>query len=92
MIMTDQLFSNSIEARKVYDQLGVRMHTTECIRFKRDIWAIYANISIMITELSNLEVRARQTHNTRKLPPQRQKIQEAITLLEKLILVQILMQ
>jgi hypothetical protein len=85
-------FETALEARKVYDQLGVRMYSTECIRFKRDIWAIYDNISPMIGELSSLEVKARQTHNARKLPPQQQKIQEAMILLDKLILIQILSQ
>jgi hypothetical protein len=85
-------FDTALEARKVFDKLGLRMLSTECLRFKRDIWLIYDNIEDMIGELSNLEVKARQTKNTRKLPAQRQKIQEAMILLDKLILVQILSQ
>jgi len=86
-------FETALEARKVFiDQLGARMYETECIRFKRDIWAIYDNISSMISELSSLEVKARQTKNTRKFSDQRKKIQDAMIYLDKLILIQILSQ
>ena len=85
-------FETAIEARKVLGAMGDRMYKSECTRFKRDLWTLYENISGMISELSSIEVKARQTKNPRKIPDQRKKIQDAMVYLDKLILIQILMQ
>jgi hypothetical protein len=85
-------FDTALEAQKVHAQIRAKMSENEFLRFKRDLWAISNNIDKMISELSSMEVKARQTRNSRNLVSQREKILDAIQLLDKLITFQILLQ
>lgn len=85
--MTER-FSDSIEARKVADQLLVRLRTC---KYNPDLHKYHYNLVSMVQQLSMLEVEARQTRRLAKVTEFKLKMEESFSYLEKLMLIQKLM-
>jgi hypothetical protein len=81
-------FEDSVEAKEIVYDLKSQLKT---INFNPDLKKYVENLEIMINELSSLEVDARRTGNNKKVVEYAEKVDEAISYLENLILIAKLM-
>lgn len=81
-------FEDSVEAMEIVRDLYSQLKT---IDFNPDLKRYVENLEKMASELSSLEVDARRTGNARKVREYREKLQEAITYFENMLLIAKLM-
>lgn len=82
-------FNTAIEARAASRILHLRMRS---LPYNQGLRKLHENIEIMISELSMLEVKARQQHSQRLTQDKCNEIKEAMDRFEKLLLVLQLLQ
>lgn len=87
MNMTDR-FNTAEEARKYVDNFR---HSNIDITFTQDATRILNNVIKLVTELSQLEVEARQTRRLHKVNDCNARLDQAIDNLEKLLIIAKLM-
>lgn len=81
-------FNTAIEARDIIGDLRIQLKR---LPYNPDLLKLCNNIGEMNSDLSRLEVEARQTHKTRKLDAHKEAMIKAITHLEHLMLMAKLM-
>ena len=81
-------FNTAIEARDIIGDLRIQLKR---LPYNPDLLNLCNNIGEMNSDLSRLEVEARQTHKTRKLDAHKEAMIKAITHLEHLMLMAKLM-
>ena len=81
-------FNTAIEARDIIGDLRIQLKR---LPYNPDLLKHCNNIGEMNSDLSRLEVEARQTHKTRKLDAHKEAMIKAITHLEHLMLMAKLM-
>lgn len=88
-----EFVKNSIEEEKNYVTAIAWQNKLEDLRrslrsstYNPDLYKLLKNIQDMITELSKLEVQARQNGSDQKCIAQNEKIKQTVDYLEKLIL------
>lgn len=81
-------FEDSVEAMKIVRDLYSQLKT---VNFNPDLKRYVENLEKMVSELSSLEVDARRTGNDRKVREYSEKIEEAITYFENMLLIAKLM-
>ena len=79
----------ALEGREVCDKLRSDLGK---LRYNPDLHKMLKNINVMVTEVSKLEVVCRRTVSQVALETPLKKLNEAVTHLEKLILVAQLME
>ena len=84
----DRTFNTAIEARDIISDLRIQLKR---LPYNPDLLKFCNNIGEMNSDLSRLEVEARQTHKTRKLDAYKEDMIKAIKHLEHLILMAKLM-
>lgn len=84
----DKTFNTAIEARDIISDLRIQLKR---LPYNPDLLKLCNNIGEMNSDLSRLEVEARQTHKTRKLAAHKEAMIKAITHLEHLMLMAKLM-
>jgi len=84
----DRTFNTAIEARDIIGDLRIQLKR---LPYNPDLLKLCNNIGEMNSDLSRLEVEARQTHKTRKLDAHKEAMTKAITHLEHLMLMAKLM-
>ena len=87
MNMSDR-FKTAEEARKYVDNFR---HSNIDITFTQDATRILNNVIKLVTELSQLEVEARQTRRLHKVNDCKARLDQAIDNLEKLLIIAKLM-
>ena len=83
MNMSDR-FNTAEEARKYVDNFR---YTNIDITFTQDATRILNNVIKLVTELSQLEVEARQTRRLHKVNDCKARLDQAIDRLEKLLII-----
>ena len=81
-------FNTALEARDIISDLRIQLKR---LPYNPDLLKLCNNIGVMNSDLSRLEVEARQTHKTRKLDAHKEAMIKAITHLEHLMLMAKLM-
>ena len=84
----DKTFNTAIEARDIIGDLRIQLKR---LPYNPDLLKLCNNIGVMNSDLSRLEVEARQTHRTHKLDAHKENMIKAIKHLEHLILMAKLM-
>jgi len=79
-----QKFRTALEAHEVANVVYKQLK--EC-RYNADLMLYFRNIEKMISNLSALEVQARQTHKYHKVDAYIIEVEQAIDYLEKMILI-----
>ena len=79
----------ALDWQGVYTQLNIDLNY---VGYNPDLRKMLTNISLMVTELSKLEVTGRRLHNQKFLADPVARINKAIDHLEKLILMAKLMK
>lgn len=79
-----QKFRTALEAREVANV--VLKQLKEC-RYNPDLMLYFRNIEKMISNLSLLEVQARQTHKYHKVDAYISEVEQALDYLEKMIII-----
>lgn len=87
--MTKTIFNTAEEARRYVENYR---HDNVSLSYTRDTNRMLYNVSKLITELSRLEVEARQTRKQHKVIECRVRLNEAIDHLEKIFIIAKLMQ
>ena len=77
-------FNTALEAREVVDTVYKQLK--EC-RFNPELHLYFRNIEKMISNLSALEVKARQSHKYQHVDAYLLEVESAIDYLEKLIII-----
>ncbi len=80
---------NSLDWQKVHADLSSQLSSSG---YNPDLYKMLNNITLMITELSKLEVEARRSKSTRLTEEKVVDINKAINHLEKLMLIAMLMR
>lgn len=86
--MTEK-FSNAVEARTYLDSLQSQIKN---ISFNADMRKLWANVNLMVDELSTIEVRCRQRNNWDAADKYRAEMQENCNLIEKYLIMLTLME
>ena len=81
-------FNTAIEVRDIIGDLRIQLKR---LPYNPDLLKLCNNIGVMNSDLSRLEVEARQTHKIRKLDAHKEDMIKAIKHLEHLILMAKLM-
>ena len=76
-------FADALAARKIVDGLMRQLKTS---RYNPDLHLMHHNLEKMVSELSILEVSARQNHSYVKVDEYKEKLAKSIDYLEKMIL------
>ena len=84
----DRTFNTAIEARDIISDLRIQLKR---LPYNPDLLKLCNNIGVMNSDLSRLEVEARQTHRAHKLDAHKEDMVKAIKHLEHLILMAKLM-
>jgi len=84
MGMTDQLFSNSIEAQNVISDLRTQLRK---LPFNRDLIRLCENLESMVSDLSSEEVKARRTRKTNGFDKKAAELQKNIVYFQQLIII-----
>jgi hypothetical protein len=84
----DRTFNTAIEARDIISDLRTQLKR---LPYNPDLLKLCNNIGEMNSDLSRLEVEARQTHRVHKLDAHKEAMIKAITHLEHLMLMAKLM-
>jgi len=84
----NRTFNTALEARDIIGDLRIQLKR---LPYNPDLLKLCNNIGEMNSDLSRLEVEARQTHKTRKLDAHKETMIKAITHLEHLMLMAKLM-
>jgi hypothetical protein len=79
-----QRFQTALEAHEVITVVYKQLK--EC-RFNPELMLYYRNIEKMVSNLSSLEVQARQSHKYHKVDAYIAEIEQAIDYLEKMIII-----
>jgi hypothetical protein len=77
-------FNNSLEVRDIIVDLRRQLKRS---RYNPDLHKLLNNLGEMNSQLSRLEVEARQTHKDHKVVAYKQQISQSIDYLEKMILI-----
>lgn len=77
-------FNNSLEVRDIIVDLRRQLKRS---RYNSDLHKLCNNLGEMNSQLSRLEVEARQTHKDHKVVAYKQQIAQSIDYLEKMILI-----
>lgn len=80
--------TTALEGIEVCDRLKKDLSQ---IRYNPDLQKMHKNITVMVTEISKLEVNCRRAHNRALLEAPLSKLNEAVDKLEKYILMAKLM-
>jgi hypothetical protein len=86
--MTEQLFSNAIEARELISSLRIQLGR---MPYNPDLRRYCDNLGKMVSDLSSIEVEARRSRRTEKYDSQAAKLAKAVAHLQQLILIHRLM-
>ena len=81
-------FNTALEARDIISDLRIQLKR---LPYNPDLLKLCNNIGVMNSDLSRLEVEARQTHRPHKLDAHKEDMVKAIKHLEHLILMAKLM-
>jgi hypothetical protein len=88
MGMTEQSFSNAIEARELVISLRKRLGR---MPYNPDLLRYCDNLGKMVSDLSSAEVEARRTRRIDKYEAQAKKLEKAVAYLQQLMLMHQLM-